>query len=121
MPWVVRFEEAFEQEFHALPLAVREAMMAMTRMLQDYGPLLGRPHVDTLKGSTFANMKELRFLSADGVWRVAFAFDPTRQAILLVAGNKAGLAQARFYRSLISRADSRYATHLARSVGRIRH
>jgi len=51
--------------------------------------------VDTLKGSRYANMKELRFSAADGEWRVAFAFDPRRAAILLVAGDKSGGAGAR--------------------------
>jgi hypothetical protein len=114
MRWEVRFEDAFEREFHTLPLTVKEALLADTRMLRDYGPLLGRPGVDTLKGSKFANMKELRFSAEDGVWRVAFAFDPTRQAILLVAGDKSGISETRFYRNLIATADRRYAAHLAR-------
>ncbi len=57
-------------------------------------------------------MKELRFAAADGVWRVAFAFDPTRKAIVLVAGDKAGVAQKRFYKSLIAKAGSRFGDHL---------
>jgi hypothetical protein len=59
-------------------------------------------------------MKELRFEAADGVWRVAFAFDPRRQGILLVAGDKAGVSQHRFYRQLIARADKRFTAHLER-------
>lgn len=78
---------------------------------------LGRPHVDTLAGSRFPNMKELRFEAADGVWRVAFAFDPDRPAILLVAGDKSGVAQRRFYRALIAKADKRFAAHLAKRGG----
>ena len=59
-------------------------------------------------------MKELRFAADDGVWRVAFAFDPNRRAILLVAGNKAGVSERRFYRQLIKRSDDRFGRHLAR-------
>ncbi len=59
-------------------------------------------------------MKELRFNVADGVWRVAFAFDPLRSAILLIAGDKSGTSQAPFYRQLIATADKRYAAHLLR-------
>ena len=59
-------------------------------------------------------MKELRFDADGGVWRVAFAFDPNRQGILLVAGDKVGVSQTRFYRQLIRRADNRYGEHLAR-------
>ena len=117
MPWVVRMEDEFEWEIHSLPLAVREALLAAARLLKDYGPQLGRPHVDTLKGSKFANMKELRFAAQSGAWRVAFAFDPTRQGILLVAGDKSGVGEARFYRNLITKADRRYAAHLARLAG----
>ncbi len=47
-----------------------------------------------------------------GVWRVTFAFDPERQAILLVAGDKSGNSEKRFYRDLIKKADSRFAQHL---------
>jgi len=75
---------------------------------------LGRPQVDTLAGSQFANMKEMRFDADDGVWRIAFAFDPKRRAILLVAGDKSGGSEKRFYRELIRKADERFSAHLKR-------
>lgn len=74
---------------------------------------MGRPQVDTLNGSAHANMKELRFPAAGGIWRVAFAFDPQRMAILLVGGDKSGVSGKRFYRTLIGKADKRYDAHLA--------
>ena len=86
--------------------------LAMARLLGDFGPQLGRPHADTLNGSEFANRKELRFTSDDGVWRVAFAFDPKRDGILLVAGDKSGGSEAKFYKRLIRKADARYRRHL---------
>ena len=58
-------------------------------------------------------MKELRFGWQGEVWRVAFAFDPNRQAMLLVAGDKGGADQKRFYKRLIGLADARFDTHLA--------
>lgn len=70
--------------------------------------------MDILNGSRHANMKELRFSAADGEWRVAFAFDAKRKAILLVAGDKSGVSEQRFYRTLIHKADDRFAAHLAR-------
>jgi hypothetical protein len=70
--------------------------------------------VDTLKNSKHSNMKELRFDAADGVWRVAFAFDVARQAVVLVAGDKSGGGEARFYRNLVAIADKRLDDHLAR-------
>ncbi|WP_245817749.1 type II toxin-antitoxin system RelE/ParE family toxin [Granulicella rosea] len=98
----------------ALDPEVQDALFKMVRLLQQFGPQLGRPHVDTLKDSKHTNMKELRFDAMDGVWRVAFAFDPDRQAILLIAGDKSGGSQTRFYRELIRRADIRFDAHLAR-------
>jgi hypothetical protein len=114
MTWTVVFDGAFDREFQALAEAVQESLLASAKLLADYGPGLGRPHADTLAGSAYANMKELRFEAADGVWRVAFAFDPRRHAILLVAGDKAGVGAKRFYRTLINQADKRYGAHLAR-------
>ena len=58
--------------------------------------------------------KEMRFSAAGGEWRVAFAFDPVRRAVLLVAGDKSGGSQRRFYRALIAKADERFDRHLAR-------
>ena len=58
-------------------------------------------------------MKEMRFAAADGEWRLAFAFDPTRSAVLLVAGDKSGVNTRRFYRTLIRKADERFDRHLA--------
>jgi hypothetical protein len=53
-------------------------------------------------------------LTANGAWRVAFAYDPQRQGILLVAGDKSGGSQKRFYRELIRKADARFDAHLQR-------
>ena len=114
MNWEVRFDPAFDPEFDALPSSVQDEVLAHAKLLEAFGPSLGRPRVDTLKGSRHANMKELRFNASGGVWRVAFAFDPKRRAILLVAGDKAGVSQRRFYQRLIKKSDDRFDTHLAR-------
>jgi hypothetical protein len=113
MQWAVLYHGAFVQEFETLNETVQDALLAMVELLSANGPTLGRPHVDTLVGSRFANMKELRFYADNGVWRVAFAFDPGRQAIVLVAGDKSGVSQQRFYKQLIAKADSRFSEHLA--------
>jgi hypothetical protein len=114
MSWVVEIGDEFEPEFDALHKGVRTEILALSRLLQQFGPQLGRPRVDTLKGSRHKNMKELRFDAADGVWRVAFAFDTKRKAILLVAGDKSGVSEKRFYRELIRKADDRFDAHIAR-------
>jgi len=118
MNWTVTNHDDFDPEFDALPEAVQDALISVALNLQDKGPVLGRPYVDTLEGSKYPNMKEMRFNADDGVWRVAFAFDPERQAILLVAGDKAGVAQKRFYKMLIAKADQRFADHLAKLKGK---
>jgi len=112
--WVVEIGDEFKPEFFALQEDVRTEILAMTRFLQQFGPQLKRPHADTLNDSRHANMKELRFSAADGEWRVAFAFDTKRKAILLVAGDKSGGSEKRFYRELIRKADDRFDAHLAR-------
>ena len=112
MNWKVIFHEEFFPEFSELPVDAQDKLIANARLLEQYGATLSRPYVDTLKGSSYSNMKELRFNAADGVWRVAFAFDPKRQAILLVAGDKSGMNQKRFYRKLIALADKRFKNYL---------
>ena len=114
MNWRVRIAEEFEPEFFALQQEVQDTILTLTRLLRHFGPQLGRPHVDTLKGSRHANMKEMRLSAAGGEWRVAFAFDPVRRAMLLVAGDKSGGSERRFYRALIRKADERFDRHLAR-------
>jgi hypothetical protein len=98
---------------------VQDVLFAQAKLLEQFGPRLGRAHVDTLNGSTHPNMKELRFDADGGVWRVAFAFDPRRRAMLLAAGDKSGTSQKRFYRRLIETADERFDAHLAR-IGQAR-
>jgi hypothetical protein len=113
MTWDVGFHSAFEAEFDELTEEVQDEILALMGLLKEFGPKLARPHADTLNGSKHANLKELRFKAADGVWRVAFAFDPKREAILLVAGDKSGGSEKKFYKDLIAKADARFGEHLA--------
>ncbi|HEX4810761.1 MAG TPA: type II toxin-antitoxin system RelE/ParE family toxin [Bryobacteraceae bacterium] len=112
MKWEVLFYEEFDPEYETLPEEVQDELLAELKVLQQIGPHLGRPRVDTLKGSKHANMKELRFDAADGVWRFAFAFDSKRRAVVLVGGDKSGMGEKRFYRQLITKADARFERHL---------
>lgn len=113
MEWEVAFHDDFEAEFDELAETVQDAILAEAALLAKVGPSLKRPHADTLNGSKHANMKELRCKAGDGVWRIAFAFDPERKAILLTAGDKAGVSEKRFYKKLIAKADARFDQHLA--------
>ena len=112
MQWDVVFHDAFASEVRQFSEPVREQLIAVATILGQDGPQLGRPHADTLKGSRHANMKELRFYADGGAWRVAYAFDPERKAILLVGGDKSGVTQARFYKNLLRIADERFDQHL---------
>lgn len=114
MSWNVEFDDAFDGEFVGFAEDVQNALLAITRLLIEFGPQLGRPHADTLKGSKHSNMKELRFEGGDGEWRAAFAFDPDRKAIILVAGDKSGGSEKRFYKQLIAKADQRFSAHVER-------
>lgn len=110
--WEVIFHDEFVPEYRGLSGPTQVELVALTLYIREKGPQLGRPQVDTLKGSRHANMKELRFDADGGVWRVAFAFDPERKAVLLVAGDKGGVGSRRFYRDLIRVADGRFDRHL---------
>ncbi|AXS41625.1 type II toxin-antitoxin system RelE/ParE family toxin [Breoghania sp. L-A4] len=117
MAWTINFHDSFADEFDRLAEDVKIELMAMVILLAEFGPQLSRPHADTLKGSRHANMKELRFRADNGAWRVAYAFDPERKAILLVAGDKSGVSEKRFYKQLLATADQRLGDHLARLKG----
>jgi hypothetical protein len=112
MTWTVLFHDEFDAEFEALLEDLQDELLAHAKLLATFGPNLGRPTVDTLKGSRHSNMKELRFSWSGQVWRVAFAFDPQRQAIVLVGGDKSGADQRKFYKRLLTVADARYDEHL---------
>ena len=114
MIWAVEFHPDFDPEYDDLAEAVQDELLAHLKLLEQFGPQLGRPRVDTLNDSRHANMKELRFDAADGVWRFAFAFDPDRHAIVLCGGDKSGGSERRFYRKLIAKADGRFDAHVAR-------
>jgi len=113
--WSVEFCDEFDLEFEELNEDVKCNLIQHLNLLKIYGQQLSRPYADTLNGSTYPNMKELRFNADNRVWRVAFAFNTQRQAIILVAGDKAGTNQPKFYQQLISRADRRYVDHLNKS------
>lgn len=111
--WEIGFHDDFAPEFRGFSKVIQDALFALLIKLRQFGPQLGRPDVDTLNGSQFPNMKELRFSVADEEWRVAFAFDPKRKAVMLTGGSKSGIPQKRFYKSLIRVADERFERHLA--------
>lgn len=110
--WEVITTECFDGWFLAQDEALRESMYEAMGILEKFGPNLGRPYVDTLYGSAFPNMKELRIQHAGDPIRAFFAFDPKRCAIVLCAGDKTGINEKRFYKDMIRLTDIEYRHHL---------
>jgi hypothetical protein len=112
--WEVSFHDAFDPEFDALPEDVQDELLAVAAAVQELGPAADRPHVGTLINPRHPNMKELRFKANHGaqIWRAAFAFDPDRKAVILVAADKQGIDEKKFYRDLLKKANARLDRHL---------
>ena len=106
--WEVEFTDQFEEWWNTLSMPEQAAIDVAIEVLQEKGPWLGRPLVDTLSGSRHPNMKELR---PGGSIRVLFAFDRRRTAILLIGGDKRGHWEE-WYREMIPLADQLYDEHL---------
>lgn len=110
MEWTIAFDPNFRIWFYEQEPGLQDEMFAVIKILAESGPKLGRPRVDTLKGSSFKNMKELRIQYQGDPWRILFAFDPQRQAVLLVGGNKSG--NNRWYKENLPIAEKRYEQYL---------
>ncbi|MCI5123169.1 MAG: hypothetical protein D3925_01505 [Candidatus Electrothrix sp. AR5] len=112
MEWQILITEEYEEWFGQLPQKHKAAIATDLEVLRHFGPQLGRPHVDQIKGSRYSNMKELRTKASSKVYRSLFAFDPDRQAVILCGGDKKGKNQEKFYKRLIAEADRIFADHL---------
>ncbi len=110
MEWQVLLDGEFEEWLGEQKSGLSDEILAHAKLLSVYGPMLGRPRVDAIQGSKFANMKELRIQWKGQPWRILFAFDPKRRSILLVGGNKQG--GKRWYTQNIPIADARFTRHL---------
>jgi hypothetical protein len=108
--WNVEFTDEFAQWWQGLSEAEKVSVDASVHLLENLGPNLSRPHVDTIKGSKHSNMKELRTQCGGSPLRTLFVFDPRRQAILLVGGDKTG--DNRFYERMVPIADRIYDNYL---------
>jgi hypothetical protein len=111
MDWEIILDEEFAAWLMSLEVDIRNAILAHVGLLAERGPNLGRPYVDTLKGSKFDNLKELRIQFRGDPWRVLFAFGPRRSAVILVGGNKGG--DKRWYQKHIPIAERRFERHLS--------
>ena len=110
-PWQVIGDAEFDVWFNALPKDIQDAILVKVRLLIERGPALPRPHADTLRTNALANLKELRVQHKGQPWRIIFAFDKQRRAVLLIGGNKAGWKDNRWYEIHIPIAVARAQRH----------
>ncbi len=109
--WEVITTDTFDTWFDSLGDSDRTNVIAGMLLLREMGPHLAIPYADTVYGSKFSNMKELRVQSKGKPIRVFFAFDPARKGVLLCAGDKSG-DEKRFYKRMIPIADIEYENYL---------
>ncbi len=110
MAYEVNITDKFRDWWDGLSVAQQEDVAARVELLEQNGPVLGRPVVDRVMTSAFHHMKELR-CSSDGALRVLFAFDPRREAILLLGGDKTG-DWSEWYERAVPEADRLYTEYL---------
>jgi len=108
--WDIEYADEFDAWWGGLTEPEQEDVRAEVSLLRRFGPALGRPHVDSVDSSRHANMKELRIQHRGRPYRVLFAFDSRRTAILLIGGNKTG--RGRWYKKFVPIADRLYDEHL---------
>ena len=109
MAYAIEGTDEFIVWFAGLSSHEKASVAAKIDVLEKFGPALGRPNVDTVEGSRYRNMRELRIQHAGRPYRVFFIFDPRRAAILLIGGRKSGKG---FYKRMIPKADDVYEQYL---------
>jgi hypothetical protein len=110
MGWDVEFTDEFGKWWDSLSEGEQESIAASVGLLEERGPSLGHPHSSAVNGSRHGHMRELRIQHEGRPYRVLYAFDPRRTAILLVGGDKTG--NDRWYREFVPLADKLYDLHL---------
>lgn len=110
MAWSVEYTDEFNVWWETLTRSEQRSIAVGVGLLMEDGPRLGYPHTSGVKGSRHSRMRELRVQSGGSPFRIFYAFDPRRSAILLIGGDKTGDEQ--FYRTYVPIADSLYDEHL---------
>jgi len=114
MKWEVEASDEFVEWYNTLDDDEGKSVDTGVDMLEVYGPSLHRPYADTLSGSKYANMKELRIQHRGRPYRILFAFDPRRNTYLILGGDKTG--KDGWYAWAIPKADKIYAQYI-REIG----
>lgn len=110
MAWEIEFTDEFGEWWDGLTIEAQKSVNVGVGWLRELGPALTRPYADTVRGSKFSNMRELRVQHEGRPYRVLYAFNPLRTGILLIGGDKTG--NPRWYDQYVPRADAIYEEHL---------
>ena len=110
--WTIKQTKEFQDWFEKASKKLQDDTVEHVEILKQIGPQLGRPYADTLKGSSITNLKELRFNCGDKVIRIFYVFDPDRNAVLIIGGDKAGSGDKSFYDKMIDKSEKIYASYL---------
>jgi hypothetical protein len=103
--WAIDYTKEYESWFTGLEKEHKIAITAKVLLLSEFGPNLARPYVDTIQGSKYPNLKELRIQHKNAVFRVLFIFNKKRNGWLLIGGNKKGKNEEDFYKKLVKEAE----------------
>jgi len=109
--WSIEYTQEYEDWFSAQEEDNKVAINAKVILLSEFGPHLGRPYVDAIQGSKYANLKELRVKHKNTVFRILFCFDKRRNCWLLIGGNKKGKNEKPFYKNIIREAEKLIAKY----------
>lgn len=110
MAYEVEYTDEFEVWWNTLSEQAQDDIAAMVHLLEDKGPVLPFPYSSGIEGSKHSHMRELRIQHAGRPYRILYAFDPRRIAVLLIGGDKSG--NDRWYDEFISIADRLYDQHI---------
>ena len=110
MPWALVYLKDFEDWLDSQAEDLQDEVLAHLELLKAIGPVLRRPHADTLKGSKISNLKELRFSHFGAPIRILYVFDPKQHGVIILAGDKSG--DKRWYEVNIPKAERLYEQHL---------
>jgi hypothetical protein len=108
--WGVEFSDEFGEWWDELTAAEQKSVDYTVSLLQEVGPALRMPHSSGIETSRHTHMRELRIQHEGRPYRVLYAFDPRRVALLLIGGDKTG--SDRWYEQAVPRADAIYDRHL---------
>jgi hypothetical protein len=104
--WPIDYTQEYDDWFTLQNEEEKTVINAKVILLSEFGPQLGRPYVDTVKGSKYKNLKELRIKHKKSIIRILFIFNKNRRGWLLIGGDKKGKNEEDFYTKIIKQAEN---------------